>query len=147
MTKIRPRALTDKLQHDIIQTFLPIKRADALDALRGLAILAMVLSGTLRYKILSAWMYHAQEPPPTHALDKAIAGLTWVDVVFPLFLFSLGAAIPLALSRRLDAGRSHLQILGHVFKRGLLLGAFAIILQHLRPFTINSEPTKGSALK
>jgi predicted acyltransferase len=126
------------------QSSLSPKRADALDALRGLAILAMVFSGTLRYKILPAWMYHAQEPPPTHDFNKAIAGLTWVDVVFPLFLFALGAAIPLALSRRLDTGWSRSKILGYIFKRGLLLGAFAIILQHLRPFTINSEPTKGT---
>ena len=126
------------------ESSLSPKRADALDALRGLAILAMVFSGTLRYKILPAWMYHAQEPPPTHDFNKAIAGLTWVDVVFPLFLFALGAAIPLALSRRLDTGWSRPKILGYIFKRGLLLGAFAIILQHLRPFTINSEPTNST---
>ena len=128
----------------MVQSSLSPKRADALDALRGLAVLAMVFSGTIRYKILPAWMYHAQEPPPTHNFNKAIAGLTWVDLVFPLFLFALGAAIPLALSRRLDAGGSRPQILGYIFKRGLLLGAFAIILQHLRPFTINSEPTRST---
>jgi predicted acyltransferase len=120
------------------QSTLPPKRADALDALRGFAILAMVFSGTLRYKILPAWMYHAQEPPPTHAFNKAIAGLTWVDVVFPLFLFAMGAAIPLALARRLDQSIS--KVIGYVLKRGFLLGSFAIILQHLRPFTINKEP-------
>ena len=101
----------------------------------------MVFSGTIRYKILTAWMYHAQEPPPTHDFNKAIAGLTWVDVVFRLFLFALGAAIPLALFRRVDRGWSRPKILGYIFKPGLLLGTFAIILQHLRPFTINSDPT------
>jgi hypothetical protein len=122
----------------MVQSTLSPKRADALDALRGFAILAMVFSGTLRYKILPAWMYHAQEPPPAHAFNKAIAGLTWVDVVFPLFLFSLGAAIPLALSRRIDQPP---KAFTYILKRGFLLGAFAIILQHLRPFTINKEPT------
>ncbi|MBD2339254.1 DUF5009 domain-containing protein [Calothrix sp. FACHB-156] len=118
-----------------------IKRADALDALRGLAILAMVFSGTIRYKILPAWMYHAQEPPPTHAFNSQIAGLTWVDVVFPLFLFAMGAAIPLALSRRIAQGWSISRIILYILKRGFMLGAFAIILQHLRPFTINKNPT------
>ncbi|BAZ02352.1 hypothetical protein NIES37_63640 [Tolypothrix tenuis PCC 7101] len=118
-----------------------IKRADALDALRGLAILAMVFSGTIRYKILPAWMYHAQEPPPTHAFNSQIAGLTWVDVVFPLFLFAMGAAIPLALSRRIAQGWSISRIILYILKRGFMLGAFAIILQHLRPFTINNNPT------
>ncbi len=35
-------------------------RLGALDALRGLAILLMVLSGMGPYGILPAWMYHAQ---------------------------------------------------------------------------------------
>ncbi len=115
------------------------KRATALDALRGFAILMMVLSGTIRYKILPAWMYHAQEPPPTHDFNANLAGLTWVDLVFPLFLFSMGAAIPLAFSRRISKGLSNLQLITLILKRGFLLGSFAILLQHLRPHIINSQ--------
>ncbi len=117
------------------------KRATALDALRGFAILTMVLSGTIRYKILPAWMYHAQEPPPTHSFNPDIAGLTWVDIVFPLFLFAMGAAIPLALSRRIEKGASQIQAIIYILKRGFLLGAFAILLQHLRPHVINPRDT------
>ncbi|HEY9642797.1 MAG TPA: DUF5009 domain-containing protein, partial [Coleofasciculaceae cyanobacterium] len=118
------------------------QRVEALDALRGLAILAMVFSGTIRYKILPAWMYHAQEPPPTHEFNKALAGLTWVDVVFPLFLFTMGAAIPFALSRRIAQGWTTPKIVFYILKRGALLGAFAIILQHLRPFNIDPDPSR-----
>ena len=117
------------------------KRAYALDALRGFAVLTMVLSGTIAYGVLPAWMYHAQEPPPTHTFNPHLAGLTWVDLVFPLFLFSMGAAIPLALSRRLAKGLPKRKIVVSIFKRGLLLGTFAIVLQHLRPLTINPDPT------
>lgn len=113
------------------------KRAYALDALRGFAILAMVLSGTITYQILPAWMYHAQEPPPTHTYNSHLSGLTWVDVVLPLFLFSMGAAIPLALSRRIEKGFSTTKIILSIFKRGFLLGTFAIVLQHVRPQVIN----------
>ena len=113
------------------------KRAYALDALRGFAILAMVLSGTIAYKILPAWMYHAQVPPPDHVFNPKLPGLTWVDLVFPIFLFSMGAAIPLALSRRLAKGWPKIRIILSILKRGFLLGAFAIILQHLRPQVIN----------
>ncbi|HEY9630938.1 MAG TPA: DUF5009 domain-containing protein [Coleofasciculaceae cyanobacterium] len=111
-------------------------RVDALDALRGLAILAMVLSSTVRYKILPTWMYHAQVPPPDHIFNKTLPGLTWVDLVFPTFLFAMGAAIPLALTRRLAQGWSMPKIVLQIFKRGAFLGAFAIILQHLRPNAI-----------
>lgn len=41
-----------------------MRRASSLDALRGYAILTMVLSATVVYGILPAWMYHMQEPPP-----------------------------------------------------------------------------------
>jgi len=115
------------------------KRAYALDALRGFAVLTMVSSGTIAYRILPAWMYHAQEPPPTHTF-KPHPGLTWVDLVFPLFLFSMGAAIPLALSRRLAQGLAKRKIVLSILKRGFLLGTFAIVLQHFRPLTINPDP-------
>ncbi|NES20606.1 MAG: DUF5009 domain-containing protein [Symploca sp. SIO3E6] len=118
----------------------PTKRAVALDALRGFAILTMVLSGVVPRKILPAWMYHAQLPPPTHTFNPNLPGLTWVDLVFPLFLFSMGAAIPLALSRRLDQGWSQKKIILSILKRGFLLGSFAIFLQHIRPFTIHQSP-------
>ncbi|MBV6647244.1 MAG: DUF5009 domain-containing protein, partial [Cyclobacteriaceae bacterium] len=71
-------------------------RIQALDALRGIAILMMILSGVVPYTGLPAWMYHAQLPPPDRAFDPALPGLTWVDLVFPIFIFTLGAAIPLA---------------------------------------------------
>jgi len=118
----------------------PTKRAVALDALRGFAILTMVLSGVVPRKILPAWMYHAQLPPPSHTFNPNLPGLTWVDLVFPLFLFSMGAAIPLALSRRLNQGWSTKKIILSILKRGFLLGSFAIFLQHIRPFTIHQSP-------
>lgn len=118
------------------------KRSYALDALRGFAILAMVLSGTIKYKILPAWMYHAQEPPPTHTFNPNLPGLTWVDTVFPIFLFCLGAALPLALSSRLAQGFTTKQVILYIFRRGFFLGIFAIFLQHIRPFTLNENPIK-----
>lgn len=120
---------------------LSFYRADALDALRGIAILAMILSGTIPFAgALPAWMYHAQLPPPDHQFNPDLPGLTWVDLVFPLFIFALGAAIPLAQSRRLERGWTKAQIILSILKRGFLLASFAIVSQHFRPFTINSDP-------
>ena len=72
------------------------KRAFALDALRGFAILTMALSGYIPWGVLPSWMYHAQVPPPAHKFNPTIPGITWVDLVFPFFLFAMGAAIPRA---------------------------------------------------
>ena len=69
-----------------------------LDALRGCAIFTMILSGSIAYgPALPGWMFHAQVPPPTHQFNPLLPGITWVDLVFPFFLFCMGAAIPIAL--------------------------------------------------
>jgi predicted acyltransferase len=115
-------------------------RAHSLDAVRGLAILLMVLSGVVPFRVLPAWMYHAQLPPPTHVFDSTLPGLTWVDLVFPMFLFAMGAAIPLALSRRLQQGVSPLKLHAGILERGFMLAFFAIFLQHVRPYTLNASP-------
>ncbi|MFP4548648.1 MAG: DUF5009 domain-containing protein [Fidelibacterota bacterium] len=116
------------------------KRAYNLDALRGFAILTMVLSGVVPYKSLPAWMYHAQTPPPTRAFDPSIPGITWVDLVFPFFLFALGAALPIALNKRIkDKAKSLIGTLKYIFERTFLLGFFAIFSRHMRPYVINSE--------
>ena len=50
------------------------KRAYALDALRGYAIITMVLSATVAWNSLPGWMYHAQTPPPDRAFDARFIG-------------------------------------------------------------------------
>ncbi|UCG16386.1 MAG: DUF5009 domain-containing protein [Phycisphaerales bacterium] len=124
------------------KTSAPPRRADALDALRGFAILTMALSGLIPFGVLPAWMYHAQVPPPDHVFDAALAppGLTWVDLVFPFFLFSMGASMPLALTRRIEKGESWWELAAYVAKRGFLLGAFAIYDQHIRPGGLAGHP-------
>lgn len=122
-------------------------RHASIDGIRGLAILMMVFSGVIPYKVLPAWMYHAQLPPPTNAFNPAVAGITWVDLVFPMFLFSMGVAIPLALSRRLnDPTYTVLKLHGDLLKRGLLLAGFAIFLQHVRPYTMDATPDTATWL-
>ncbi len=116
------------------------RRALALDALRGIAILLMIFSGRIPFGVLPEWMYHAQVPPPLHKFDPTIPGITWVDLVFPFFLFSMGAAIPLALSRRLESGMPRSRIIAGIFSRGTLLAAFAIYVQHIRPWGMSKEP-------
>jgi len=121
-------------------------RSYPLDALRGFAILTMVLSGVIPYGVLPAWMYHAQLPPPAHKFNPNLPGFTWVDLVFPLFLFALGAAIPMALSRRIQQGDPYPKIMFSIVERGFLLGFFAIFLRHVRPHVIDPSPNTGAWL-
>lgn len=114
-------------------------RFEALDTLRGLAILMMVLSGTIPFEgALPGWMYHAQLPPPQHVFNPDWPGLTWVDLVFPMFLFSMGAAIPFSFGGRMDRGTTHAKIAGHLIWRFLGLAVFAVVSQHLRPWGMDA---------
>jgi len=116
-------------------------RNESLDALRGFAILTMILSGTIAFgDVLPAWMFHAQVPPPDHKFNPAIAGITWVDLVFPFFLFSMGAAIPLSLKKHIEAGKGFFFILWMAFKRFLLLAFFALFSHHMKAWVIAEVP-------
>ena len=108
-------------------------RALSLDALRGYAILTMVLSATIVYGILPGWMYHAQVPPPDHAFNPNLPGITWVDMVFPSFLFAMGAALPFSVGKRLRKGASKLNLALNALWRGVKLTFFAILIQHFYP--------------
>ncbi len=108
-------------------------RAYAIDALRGLAIIGMVFSGYIAWNAdLPAWLFHAQVPPPAFTFDGSLPGITWVDLVFPFFLFAMGAAFPMALGRKLDRGIVPWRLAGAIGKRGVLLVFFAIALGNLR---------------
>ncbi len=115
-------------------------RAGAVDALRGLAILGMVLVAAEPIGVLPAWMYHAQEPPPAHEMNVNLPGLTWPDLVFPFFIFTLGVAIPLALARRLERGGGYGEILRGVVSRGVLLIFFALFRQHFDSLIAEIQP-------
>ncbi|NUN09631.1 MAG: DUF5009 domain-containing protein [Ignavibacteriaceae bacterium] len=118
------------------------RRALALDALRGFAILTMILSSRIPYGVLPGWMYHVQVPPPIHKFNAFIPGISWVDLVFPFFLFSMGAAFPFALTRRLNDGSSKVKVIWQIIYRGLLLMFFALAIQHMRPHVIDpAQPT------
>ena len=119
-----------------------IRRSDALDALRGLAILFMVLSGSIHFpNHLPAWMYHAQVPPPNFKFNPDLPGITWVDLVFPFFLFAMGAAFPFGLTKKIESGTAQWKIILQIFQRGLLLVGFAIFVQHTKPFLFSENPT------
>jgi predicted acyltransferase len=124
------------------------QRNQSLDALRGWAILAMVLSGSIAFGgVLPAWMYHAQVPPPAHQFNPALPGITWVDLVFPFFLFSMGAAIPLSLKKYREAGKSILWMTGFALRRFALLVFFALFTQHMKAWVMADAPgTKEQGL-
>lgn len=108
-------------------------RLDEIDLLRGFAVIGMVFSGILPFNgALPAWMYHAQVPPPNHVFNPNLPGLTWVDLVFPFFLFSMGAVIPAVLPQTIEMKGIKNTFL-QLFKRFLVLLALAVFSFNFAP--------------
>ncbi|HVX65468.1 MAG TPA: DUF5009 domain-containing protein, partial [Bryobacteraceae bacterium] len=95
-------------------------RIVSVDIFRGLVILVMIfVNDVAGVSGLPWWTYHM---PP------GVNGMTYVDMVFPLFLFILGMSIPLALERRLGRGDSSLKVAWHVTVRSASLVVLGILL-------------------
>ncbi|MGF1572877.1 MAG: DUF5009 domain-containing protein [Sumerlaeia bacterium] len=122
-------------------------RIYSLDALRGIAIIAMCYSGVIGgTRGLPSWMFHAQYPPPALRYDASVPGYTWVDLVFPAFLFSMGCAMPFAMGRRLEKGKGVFpSILGALW-RMLLLVFFGVYVQNLQPYVMQNPPSNATWL-
>ena len=67
----------------------------------------------------------------THHTAEGVNGMTYVDMVFPAFLFIVGISLPLAIKRRQAMGDSYLDVLKHVLVRSLSLVAIGYILANL----------------
>lgn len=97
------------------------ERIASIDVFRGLTILSMIfVNDVAGIKGVPWWLKHY----PADA-----SGMTFVDVVFPAFLFIVGMAIPFALGKRMERGDSALQIWRHIVIRTtglLIIGVFMV---------------------
>jgi len=97
------------------------KRILSIDVFRGLTIFLMVFVNDLMPVTgIPSWLKHASADANS---------MTFVDVVFPAFLFIVGISIPLAMGVRLARGESSLQIGKHIFIRTaglIILGLFMV---------------------
>lgn len=121
-------------------------RVFGLDAVRGLCLLAMNLTFALPYeKLLPAWMYHMQYPPPDGKY-VAIPGLTWQDIIFPGFLFAMAAAIPIRNTQLLAAGQPAPKVAWGSIQRAALLYLFSLIIAHVNPFYTQDYTKRGNLI-
>ncbi len=97
------------------------QRILSIDAFRGITILVMIFVNELAgVRDIPQWMKH---------MPADADAMSFVDVVFPAFLFIVGMAIPFAINNRLMKGDSFIQLQQHILFRtlGLLvLGVFMV---------------------
>jgi len=108
-----------------------MKRADSLDALRGLFLIAMTLGFTIQTGMFPDWMYHLQTPVGP-VVDRA--GISWRDIAYGAFLFTMAAAMPITNTRRIDRGDTEMSIVGAALQRGFMLFFFALLIGHTNTY-------------
>jgi predicted acyltransferase len=125
----------------------PTERVFGLDALRGFLLLAMNFTFTIPpWGPFAKWMYHTQVPPSATRAYVEVAGLTWQDFIFAMFVFTMAAAIPIAMSGRLAKGKPYPEIILQSLKRGALLFLFALIIGHVNPYWTSDYTKRGNVL-
>lgn len=82
------------------------------------------------HKLVPDWMVHYSDR------HRGGSGMTFVDLVFPGFLFIVGMSIPFALGSRLNKGEPVWKTFLHVLIRTVSLLALGILMVHETP---NSE--------
>src|SRR5580700_645014 len=96
-------------------------RVPSIDAARGLVMFSMIFVNDIAgvsHKVVPAWLRHFQ----------GRSGMTFVDLVFPAFLFIVGMSIPSALGGRLRAGEPVWKTFLHVVTRTISLLIIGILM-------------------
>jgi predicted acyltransferase len=103
-----------------VATTVQTPRVVSIDVFRGLTMIVMIFVNDLAsIKGLPWWTYHA---------PGRLDAMTYVDMVFPAFLFILGMAIPLATEQRLRKDPSMLHLWLHILLRSASLLVLGLIL-------------------
>lgn len=108
---------------------LPKGRVVSIDALRGFDMFWIIGGGSFISSFLALF-----DTPITRAFAAQMHhpewhGFTAWDLIFPLFLFIVGASIPFSLTKRLNIGDSRKELFLHVMKRALVLYFLGMIME------------------
>jgi heparan-alpha-glucosaminide N-acetyltransferase len=96
------------------------RRIESIDIFRGLNVLVMIFVDNLGMVAgLPWWTYH---------MPREANGMTYVDMVFPAFLFLMGMSIPLSIRSRIAKGQTMSQVWAHVLARSIGLVALGLFV-------------------
>ena len=114
-----------KVSHD------PAGRVVSLDALRGFDMF-WIIGGEALFHALFEWI----DTPWSSSLRRQLEhsqwnGFTFYDLIFPLFLFIVGAALPFAVSKRLQRGDHRGKLYLHIIRRAATLFLLGLIYNHI----------------
>jgi len=110
---------------------LKTPRVASIDALRGFDMF-WIMGGGAVLTGLGGFIDH----PIIKTLEVQLKHVEWEgfrfeDLIFPLFLFIVGAVLPFSLERRLDQGFGKFRITCQVFRRAVILVLIGLIMNGL----------------
>ena len=97
------------------------ERLNSLDTLRGFDMLWIIGGGALIEALAKVTEWNWMEALANQMHHVSWEGFRFFDLIFPLFMFISGVAIPFALTSRLEKGTSKTSLHKKVFIRMILL--------------------------
>ncbi|MCU0913686.1 MAG: DUF5009 domain-containing protein [Planctomycetes bacterium] len=109
-------------------------RVLSLDALRGFDMFWIVGGGTIFESLAQVWKHPVTETIHAQLEHVAWEGFHFEDLIFPTFIFLVGAVLPFSLSRRVERGESPLRVHLHIVRRAAVLILLGLLLNGLLRF-------------
>jgi len=119
--KAEAMASQDKTQNATAAATAANSRLASLDALRGLDMFWIVGGGLVAQSAAKASGCAWLQWVPVQMSHVPWDGFRFYDLIFPLFLFMIGVAIPYALGKRLSRGESMARIYRHLVIRVVVM--------------------------
>ena len=109
-------------------------RVLSIDALRGFDMFWIIGGGTIFESLAEVWKH-----PVTETIRHQLDHVQWIgfhfeDLIFPTFIFVVGAVLPFSISRRAERGESFARIHLHILRRAAVLILLGLILNGLLRF-------------
>jgi predicted acyltransferase len=111
-------------------------RIASLDALRGFDMFWIIGGDAICRSLPALWDAPWARFLAGQVEHKPWAGFTFYDLIFPLFLFIIGAVFPFSLLQRVEKGDSRKTIYLHVVKRAMLLILLGLVAGGLLNFDL-----------
>jgi predicted acyltransferase len=115
------------------------ERIISLDALRGFDMFWIIGGQQLAFAVAKSF----SDPPPAwleyHLEHVSWEGFSAWDLIMPLFLFVVGAAMPFSFARRTDQGQSKAAVYAKMARRFVILFILGMMVQgHLLDFNLST---------
>lgn len=138
MTQVAHPSITVTDKPPSADTSPPEGRVLSIDALRGLDMFMIIGGNSL---ILAVSRLFADPLPKWYARQfehEQWNGFTAHDLIMPLFLFIVGAAMPFSFGRRMASGQTKAGIYLKIAQRAIILWVLGMIVQgHLLEYDLN----------